>query len=139
MADISQRIERMVAVLDENKTALDAARLMSERFIGSVVVTGSATVKGIFTERDLMKCVIAAGLDPAAVKLKDSMCQRLVTVPPDENVERCLELMKQNQCRHLLVFEGKEFVGIVSLRDLVQLLLDEKERLIQELTRYITS
>ncbi len=67
MADISQRIERMVAVLDENKTALDAARLMSERFIGSVVITGSATVKGIFTERDLMKCVIAAGLDPAAV------------------------------------------------------------------------
>lgn len=107
MADISQRIERMVAVLDENKTALDAARLMSERFIGSVVVTGSATVKGIFTERDLMKQVIAAGLDPATVKLKDSMRRSLVTVPPDENVERCLELMKQNQCRHLLVFEGK--------------------------------
>ncbi len=139
MADISQRIERMVAVLDENKTALDAARLMSERFIGSVIVTGSATVKGIFTERDLMKHVISAGLDPAAVKLKDSMRQKFVTVPPDENVERCLELMKQNQCRHLLVFDGKEFVGIVSLRDLVQLMLDEKERLIQELTRYITS
>ncbi len=139
MADISHRIERMVAVLDENKTALDAARLMSERFIGSVVVTGSATVKGIFTERDLMKHVIAAGLDPAAVKLKDAMRRDLVTVPPDENVERCLELMKQNQCRHLLVFDGSEFVGIVSLRDLVQLMLDEKERLIQELTRYITS
>jgi len=54
-------------------------------------------------------------------------------------MERCLELMKQNQCRHLLVFDGSEFVGIVSLRDLVQLLLDERERLTQELTRYITS
>ena len=47
--------------------------------------------------------------------------------------------MKQHQCRHLLVFDGDAFVGIVSLRDLLVLLLEEKEELIRELTRYVTS
>jgi CBS domain-containing protein len=139
MAEISQRIERVVAVLDENKTAHDAAQLMSERFIGSVIVTGSSTVKGIFTERDLMKRVVAAGMNPAAVKLKDVMRRDVDTVKPSDSIEHCLGLMKKHQCRHLLVFDGAEFVGVVSLRDLVLLMLDEKERLIQELTRYITS
>jgi CBS domain-containing protein len=62
-----------------------------------------------------------------------------VKVAPNDNVERCLELMRQYRCRHLLVFEGEQFVGLVSLRDLVLLLLEEKERLIQDLTRYINS
>ena len=47
--------------------------------------------------------------------------------------------MKEHRCRHLLVFEGDEFVGIVSLRDMVVLMIDEKEELIKQLERYITS
>lgn len=47
--------------------------------------------------------------------------------------------MKEHHCRHLLVYDGEEFVGIVSVRDLVVLLLEEKEELIWQLERYITS
>jgi CBS domain-containing protein len=47
--------------------------------------------------------------------------------------------MKEHRCRHLLVFEGDEFVGIVSLRDMVVLMIDEKEELIGQLQRYISS
>ncbi len=138
MALIYTGIQRTVAVLDERSTALEAAQLMTERFIGSVVVTGAARVTGIFTERDLVKRVIAAGRDPSGVRLRDVMRQDPVRVGPRESVERCLDLMKEHRCRHLLVFDGEECVGIVSLRDLVALMLEEKEQLIQQLTRYIT-
>jgi len=137
MAVISQRVERMVAVLGEEETVLDAARLMTEKRIGSVVVTSASTVCGIFTERDLMKLVVRNRREPDKVRLRDVMRRSLITVGPADTVEHCLSLMRENQCRHLLVFEGQEFVGIVSMRDLVLVLLEEKQQLIDDLTRYI--
>jgi CBS domain-containing protein len=138
MADISPKVERKVALIDENQTILDAAAVMVERFIGSVVVTGSSAIKGIFTERDLMRAV-AQGQDPAQTKLKGVMRVDLVRASPRDSVEDCLDLMRTNRCRHLLVFERDEFVGIVSLRDLAALMLEEKEAMVEQLTKYIHS
>lgn len=138
MAEIAQRVERVVAILDENKTAFDAVTLMTDKHIGSVVVTSDSKVSGIFTERDLMRRVVCERKNPEAVKLRDVMRKQLISVEPQEKVEQCLSLMRDNRCRHLLVFDGEKFMGIVSMRDMVLLLLEEKERLIQDLTRYIT-
>ena len=140
MVEISQRITRDVALLADTSTALDAARVMSDRHIGSVAVTdATGRVKGLFTERDLMRRIVVEGRDPVTTSLRDVMRPDIVSVDAGESVERCLDLMREHRCRHLMVFENGEFRGLVSLRDLVLLLLDEKERLIQELTRYITS
>ena len=139
MAAITGKIERQVVLLDENRTVHEAAALMSEKHIGSVVVTRASRVIGLFTERDLIHSVVQKQLDPTAVKIKDVMLKEYVRVTPTERGERCIELMKQHQCRHLLVFDGDAFVGIVSLRDLLVLLLEEKEELIRQLTRYGTS
>lgn len=137
MADISPKIERTVAVVDENKTVLDAATIMVGRYIGSVVVTGSSSVKGIFTERDLMR-IVAERKSPAEVKLKEVMRTDLVRVHANATVEECLSLMRTHRCRHLLVFDNDQFIGIVSLRDLANLMVEEKEALIGQLTKYIT-
>lgn len=138
MATITDKIERHVALLDENKTAHEAAVLMCEKHIGSVVVTRASRVIGLFTERDLMRQVVKERRDPATVRIKEVIRTEFVRVTPEERYERCIELMKQHQCRHLLVFDGDAFVGIISLRDLLVLLLEEKEGLIRELTKYIT-
>jgi CBS domain-containing protein len=137
MADISPKIQRTVAIVDENKTVLDAAQVMAGKYIGSVVVGDTATVKGIFTERDLMR-VVAERKNPAEVKLKEVMRTDLASVRPNETVEECLALMRNNRCRHLLVFDGDKLVGIISLRDLAAVMLEEKEALIGQLTKYIT-
>lgn len=139
MAAITGKIERHVVLLDENKTAHEAATLMCEKHIGSVVVTRASRVVGLFTERDLMHDVVRKQLDPTVVRIKDVMRQESVRVTPTERGERCIELMKQHQCRHLLVFDGDAFVGIISLRDLLVLLIEEKEDLIRQLTKYISS
>ena len=139
MAAITGKIERHVVLLDENKTAHEAAVLMSEKHIGSVVVTRASRVIGLFTERDLIHDVVRKQLDPTAVKVKDVMQpEGFARVSPAERSERCIELMKQHQCRHLLVFDGDAFVGLISLRDLLVLLIEEKEELIRELTKYIS-
>ena len=139
MTMISAKVERLVVLLDEGKSAYDAAVLMSGKHIGSVVVTRASRVIGLFTERDLMHRVVTKHLDPAEVKIKEAMRTDVVHVTPQEEVEHCIQLMKQNQCRHLLVLEGDAFVGIISLRDLLLLLLEEKEELIRQLTQYVTS
>jgi len=136
---ITSQIQYNVATIDENSSALDAAKQMTERYIGSLVVTGAYGVKGIFTERDLMMRSIGKGLDPAAIKVGNITNESLVKVKPTEQVDRCLDLMKENRCRHLIVFDGDKFVGIVSLRDMVALLLNEKEELIARLKEYISS
>jgi len=92
----------------------------------------------VFTERDLMMRVVGEKRDPATTKVKDVMPDDVVKVCPDEQSERCLDLMKAHRCRHLMVFDGDEFVGIVSLRDIVALMMEEKEELISRLKEYIT-
>lgn len=139
MAMISEKIERLVVLLDEGESAYEAALLMSDKHIGSVVVTRASRIIGLFTERDLMRQVVGKRRDPGEVRIKDAMRTDIVRVTPQEEVEHCIELMKQNQCRHLLVFDGDAFVGIISLRDLLLLLLEEKEELIRQLTKYVTS
>ena len=139
MAMISEKVERQVALLDENKTVYDATVLMSDKHIGSVVVTRSSRIIGIFTERDLMRQVIREHRRPETVTLKEVMRTDVPRVAPDESGERCIELMKQHKCRHLLVYDGDAFVGIVSLLDLLLLLLGEKEELLGQLTKYVTS
>ena len=136
---IRSKIVRRVATIDENKSVLDAAKLMAEEFIGSVVVTNASGIQGLFTEREMMINVVGKGKDPEKVRIKDVMTSNPLKVSPNDTASGCLDLMKEHQCRHLLVFEGDEFIGMASLRDMVALMLGEKEELIGRLERYITS
>ncbi|MFQ5356113.1 MAG: CBS domain-containing protein [Mariprofundaceae bacterium] len=134
---ITSKIERSVLTIDEHRTVQEAAVLMNEKFVGSVVVTGSTGIRGLFTERDLMR-VVGEKRDSSRVKLKDAISADVVKVNPDETSSHCLDLMKEHRCRHLLVIDGSEFIGIVSLRDMVALMIEEKENLIGQLKSYIT-
>lgn len=136
---IRSKIVRRVATIDENKSVLDVAKLMTDEFIGSVVVTNSSGIRGLITERELVMNVVGKGKDPEKVQIKDVMTRDPIKVNPNDTASGCLDLMKNHRCRHLLVFEGDEFIGIVSLRDIVALMIDEKEELIQQLEKYITS
>jgi signal-transduction protein with cAMP-binding, CBS, and nucleotidyltransferase domain len=138
MVGISSKVQRQVTIIDSNQSVANAAKVMTERYIGSVVVTTNSDVQGIFTERDLMR-VVAQQLDPAIVKLADVMRTDLAKVDMDDSVDHCLQVMKARRCRHLLVFDGVALIGIISLRDLVSLMLEEKEELVSQLTQYITS
>jgi len=136
---ITSQIERNVVTIDENSTTLEAATLMTGKYIGAVIVTGALGIVGLFTERDLMMAVVGAERNPSDTVIKDVMSEKVVKVTPEETCDRCLDLMKENRCRHLLVFDGEEFVGLVSLRDIVALMIEEREEMISRLQEYISS
>ena len=135
---IESIIERNVRTIDENATARQAAELMTKHYVGSLIVTGRMGFRGLFTERDLMMDVVGQGRDVSTTKLGDVVREDFVRVSPVHEAEACLALMKEHRCRHLLVFDDEDFVGLVSLRDMVVLLLEEREELISRLKEYIS-
>jgi len=136
---IESIIERNVMTIDENSTALEAAELMTKHYIGALIVTGRMGFRGLFTERDLMMDVVGEDKDPSSTRIADIVREDFARVTPQDSADHCLDLMKEHRCRHLLVFDGEDFVGLVSLRDMVVLLLDEKEQLIASLKEYISA
>ena len=137
--NIASKIVRRVVTIDGHHSVLDAAILMADEFVGSAVITESSKIVGIFTECDLMMRVVGKKRDPELVSIKDVMTKDVITVSPKDTAPTCLNLMKTHRCRHLLVFDGDEFIGIVSLRDMVALMMEEKEQLIAYLHQYISS
>jgi CBS domain-containing protein len=118
-------------------SARDAAAYMAERNIGAVTVVEGDRVVGLFSERDLMKRVVAEGRDPSAVKVGDAMTTELTTAGPDESYEEGISKMHQARCRHLPVLEENKLLGLISLRDLLEVDVDEKAEEIRLLNTYI--
>lgn len=112
--------DQFVATLPPDATVRDAAKLMSQKHVASVVVTtGNTHVEGIFTERDLINRVVAPGGDPDSLALSDVMTKHPVVISPDSTVRQALAEMKDNDLRHLPVMRGDSLVGVVSMRDFI--------------------
>ena len=121
--------ERKLVAVREDKAILDAVRLMVKHKIGAMPVTDdSGRVIGIFTERDLMKRVVAAELDPKTTLISQVMTKKLFMVASNETPARCLRMMKERKFRHLLIAEKGQVVGIVSQRDLIEIELTVKTK-----------
>jgi len=119
------------------QTVREAARYMSERRVGAVAVLEGDRLSGVLSERDIMSRVVARGLDPDAVKVGEVMTRDLVVASASDSNEDGVRKMKQAGCRHLPVIQGDRFLGMVSLRDLLQVDLSEKDEEIRLLNAYI--
>jgi CBS domain-containing protein len=97
-----------------------AARLMTERNVGAaVVVDPDGAGFGILTERDILRSV-AGGEDPAVEAVAKHLTEDLIFAAPDWSLEQAAEAMLQGGFRHLLVVDGAELEGILSMRDIVR-------------------
>jgi CBS domain-containing protein len=123
--------------VDVAASVAEAARLMATRQIGAVPVIAGDRVVGIFTERDVVARVVAAGLDPAVTRMEDVMSSSLVVAQVGEGADVCLNRMKQAGIRHLIVLDRGRMAGIVSMRDLIAVDLDEKVETIALLSAYV--
>ena len=118
-------------------SVLDAATTMARRGIGAVPVVDGDRLTGIFTERDVLTRVVAAGIDPAGTPVCDVMSTQLVVAELNEPYDVCLQRMQQARVRHLIVLDGGRLAGIVSLRDIMAVDLDEKDDAITLLNAYV--
>jgi CBS domain-containing protein len=115
-----------VVVVGPEHSVGEAARLMDRHRVGSAVVTDAEQLAGILTERDVLRTV-AQGADPEATKVADRMTRDVVTVGPDWDLIEAAEEMARRRIRHLVVYEGGQLLGVLSVRDVLPHLLPERQ------------
>ena len=125
--------------VDAHQTVLEVTQRMAEFRVGAILVLERGELRGIFSERDLMTRVVVPGLDPARVMVDEVMTTNPVTIDETATAEEAVSRMQQCSCRHLPVLRlGEAVVGLISMRDLMALELEEREEEIQHMRAYIS-
>jgi CBS domain-containing protein len=110
----------VVLTIGPNHSLSEAARLMAERNVGAaVVVDPDSPGPGIVTERDILRA-IAGGQDPTGELVGDHLTDELICASPDWSLEQAAETMIEHGFRHLLVVNGPDLLGVLSMRDIVR-------------------
>lgn len=136
--DVLERKGRTVLTASHEATVLEAIGTMSGANVGALVIVQNDRPAGIFTERDYLRKIALAGRASRETRMAEVMSSPLITVTPAESTRSAMETMTERRCRHLVVLDGDEMVGIVSLGDLVKHLLVEKEAEVEKLSSYIS-
>jgi IMP dehydrogenase len=114
-----RRSDELITV-PASASVAEAVAVMVEREVGAVLVMNEdGLVAGVFSERDLLARVVAAGRDPGTTSLSMVMTREVRFVTPATTTEAALALMHLHRFRHLLVIDGPRVHGLVSMRDLV--------------------
>jgi len=137
VGQILQKKGSSVASIDANATVLDAAKLMNERRIGALVITRGENVVGIFTERDILNRVVAAGRPAAETRVHDVMTSPIACCRRDTTDTECRSVMRGKRIRHLPVVEDGRLLGIISIGDIIEDQDAQKQETIQYLHEYL--
>ena len=118
-------------------SALTAATLMHERGIGGLVVLDAGRVAGMFTERDILRRVVAMRRDPATTPVSEVMTSPVAFCRRETTLNECRAVMTEKRIRHLPVVDEKGVCGIVTIGDLMAHEVTDQEATIQYLNEYI--
>ena len=113
-------MKKPVLSIDSSMTVKDAAKMMEDAKIGSIIVTEKNTVVGILTERDFVRKIVAQG-KPLSTKIKETMSSPLIVISPDETVWELAQLMKTRRIHRVPVVDKGRLVGMASTADLTRL------------------
>ncbi len=140
MKTVAEILERRPLIhADSSDNIRNVAQKMAEKNVGAVAVLDKGKLVGVFSERDLMTRVVARGLNPEKTPVQDVMSRSLVVADPREDLESALQKMNSQGCRHLPVVDRGNLIGMISLRDLLQVDDDdnrERASFLNELVTY---
>ncbi len=140
MTQIAELIEgRPLIHAESSEKVRDVARKMSDRNVGAVAVLDGGRLVGIFSERDIMARVVAAGLNPEDTTVQKVMTRDIVVGKPTDDLDAALQKMHDVGCRHLPIVDSGNLIGMISLRDLLEsddATLRKKTTFLNELVTY---
>ena len=119
-------------------TVFEALNLMAEHNIGALLVKTGDEIKGIVSERDCIRKVDVMGRSAKDTKISEIMTSNVITVDANQPLEECMSLMIDKNIRHLPVCEGKELLGLLSVRDVLREVVEVQQMMLSQLERYIT-
>ena len=118
-------------------TIFEALQKMAENDIGAVMVIDNGDLVGMFTERDYARKIILHGHTSKETKVGDFMTKSIYSVHPETSITDCMEVMTTKRVRHLPVIKQEKILGLISIGDVVNYVIQQKDSTIKHLENYI--
>ncbi|MBT4836544.1 MAG: CBS domain-containing protein [Methylococcales bacterium] len=124
--------------VSEDTTVTEAVKIMNDKNIGAVMITKNGALTGIFTERDVLRRILAKNLHADETKMSEVMTTKLLTIKPSNTIKDILVIITEKKIRHLPVLEDNKLISIISAGDVSRYLVKDQQHLIAELENYIS-
>lgn len=107
--------------VSQDATLEDCAKIMAKNHVGALVIRDNHKSKGLITEQDIVRKVIAKGVNPLTKKVKDFMETKLVTIGTNDDIYDALIKMRDSNIRHLPVIDKEKMVGLLTIKDILKI------------------
>ena len=128
-----------VVTTSAKATLADIAATLSEKRIGAVVIVEKDAIKGIVSERDIVRAVARHGGAGLAMSAAEWMTAKVVTCKPADTINDVMQKMTSGRFRHLPVVENGKLAGIISIGDVVKKRIEDVEREADQIREYIAT
>lgn len=139
IAAILDRKGRTVFAVASQATVAEAVAEMNRHRVGSVLIIDDDHLVGIFTERDVLRRVVGAGVDPVRTRVAEVMTPNVITISPEATIEQTMVFFTEKRCRHLPVVDQGRLIGTISIGDVTRWMADMHRAEAEHLKNYITS
>lgn len=137
VSDLLKDKGNQVWSIDDSATLSDALHLLDEKDVGALPVMDGESLAGIFSERDFARAIATDPKLPLDTLVSNLMTKDVLTVTPNDSIEKCMKLMTDQHIRHLPVVDNGKMIGIVSIGDAVKLFITDTKSFISSLEDYI--
>jgi len=137
VTDIFKRKGSLNISVKSDTNVFQALKIMSDHNIGSVVIMDNNVYLGLFTERDYARKVILHGKNSSDLTVIEIMSEYLPRIELSTTLEQCMEIMTSHNIRYLPVFESDQFIGVISIIDVVKETISQQQNTIENLQNYI--
>lgn len=128
--------------LGSSATVFEALQVLVDKNIGALAIIDDGSLVGIFSERDYARKVVLKGRASRETTLADIMTPNVITVTETDSIHTCMELMSGKKIRHLIVVDpdnNRHVIGVLSISDIVQAIMEQQKQTIDDLHQYIQS
>ena len=130
--DILQSKQKSFNYIGSKDLVIDAINLLNSLNLSYLIVMDDDEYKGIFCERDYTRNVILKGRSSNSTTVKDTMTTDLPMVELSDTVEYCMNMMNSHKCRYLLAYNEQQFVGVITIHDLLRQVIASKEEVFDQ-------
>ncbi len=137
--ELLKKRDTAVWSLSPQDSVFEALKQLADHNVGAMMVMDQGKLVGVFSERDYTRKIALAGKSSKETRVQDIMTASVLTVTPKTSTDDCMALMSQKKIRHLPVVDGDKVLGMISIRDLMDDIIKDRELTITQLQNYITS
>lgn len=102
-------------------TLQECAKIMAKKHVGGLIIKENNVLKGIMTEQDVVRKIIAKGKDPRNVPVREVMETKITTIKPDKDIFDAIIMMRDKNIRHLPVMDNEKMLGLLTMKDVLKI------------------